>query len=145
MHALNRIQLERLEDRLGDDLQYVATDGEAPTRPVAVAMAPLADGPVTPDAAAAVAADLARQARALMAAGAGALIVTGGETARAIVAGLDEPTVEVLDEPRPGIVRGRLTDGTLLVTKAGGFGDAATFISLYDLLTKGPRDCRRSR
>jgi len=138
MHALNRIQLERLEDRLGDDVQHVTTDGEAPTSSVAVAMAPLSDGPVTPDAAAVVAADLARQARSLVDAGVGALLVTGGETARAIVAALDEPTVEVLDEPQPGIVRGRLATGALLVTKAGGFGDADTFISLHELLTKGP-------
>src|SRR5436190_1368011 len=63
--------------------------------------------------------------------------VTGGETARAIVAGLDEPTVEVLDEPLPGIVRGRLNSGVLLITKAGGFGDAETFVDLYRLLTTG--------
>jgi uncharacterized protein YgbK (DUF1537 family) len=137
MHALNRIQLERLEDVLGDGVEHLASTGEAPTAPAAVAMAPLSDGPVTPDAAAAVAADLAREAHALMAAGYGAVVVTGGETARAIVASLDEPTVEVLDEPRPGIVRGRLSTGVLLVTKAGGFGNAETFVDLYRLLTTG--------
>jgi len=137
MHALNRIQLERLEDVLGDGVQHVASDGERPAAPAAVAMAPLSDGPVTPDAASAVAADLARQARSLMDAGYGALVVTGGETARAIVASLDKPSVEVLDEPRPGIVRGRLSNGTLLVTKAGGFGTAETFVDLFRLLTTG--------
>jgi uncharacterized protein YgbK (DUF1537 family) len=137
MHALNRIQLERLEDVLGDGVEHVASTAEAPTSPAAVAMAPLSDGPVTPDAAHSVAADLAAQARGLMAAGYGALVVTGGETARAIVASLDEPTVEVLDEPRPGIVRGRLANGVLLVTKAGGFGTAETFVDLHRLLTTG--------
>ena len=137
MHALNRIQLERLEDVLGDGVEHVASTGEGPAAPAAVAMAPLSDGPVTPDAASAVAADLAQEAHALMAAGYGALVVTGGETARAIVASLDEPTVEVLDEPRPGIVRGRLSTGVLLVTKAGGFGTPETFVDLYRLLTTG--------
>jgi uncharacterized protein YgbK (DUF1537 family) len=137
MHALNRIQLERLEDMLGDGVEHVASSAEAPSSPAAVAMAPLSDGPVTPDAARSVAADLAAQARGLMMAGYGALVVTGGETARAIVASLDEPTVEVLDEPRPGIVRGRLANGVLLVTKAGGFGTADTFVDLYRLLTSG--------
>jgi uncharacterized protein YgbK (DUF1537 family) len=137
MHALNRIQLERLEDVLGDGVVHVATDGEVPAAPAAVAMAPLSDGPVTPDAAAAVATDLARRARSLMEGGYGALVVTGGETARAIVASLDEPTVEVLDEPRPGIVRGRLANGVLLVTKAGGFGTRETFVDLFRLLTTG--------
>jgi D-threonate/D-erythronate kinase len=135
MHALNRIQLERLEDVLGDAVQHITSDAEAPTGPVAVAMAPLSDGPVTPDAAKVVAADLAQQARGLMDAGVGALVVTGGETARSLVASLDEPTVAVLDEPRPGIVRGRLANGAVLVTKAGGFGDADTFVELYRLLT----------
>src|SRR3954454_20371583 len=101
MHALNRVQLERLEDRLGDDVHHVHSDGEAPNRAVSVALAPLSDGPVTPDAATGVAADLARQARSLMEHGAGAWSAPGGETAGAIVAGLDEPTVEVLDEPQP--------------------------------------------
>jgi uncharacterized protein YgbK (DUF1537 family) len=137
MHALNRIQLERLEDVLGDGVEHVASTGEAPAAPAAVAMAPLSDGPVTPDAASAVAAELARKARSLMEAGYGALVVTGGETARAIVAALDEPAVEVLDEPRPGIVRGRLGNGALLVTKAGGFGTADTFVDLFRLLTTG--------
>ena len=62
MHAVNQIQLERLEDVLGDGVEHVASTGEGPAAPAAVAMAPLSDGPVTPDAASAVAADLAREA-----------------------------------------------------------------------------------
>ena len=56
---------------------------------------------------------------------------------RAVVAGLDEPLVEVLDELAPGIVRGRIASGTMLVTKAGGFGDADTLVALYKHLTQG--------
>ena len=53
--------------------------------------------------------------------------------------GSTQPTVEVLDEPAPGIVRGRLASGAMLVTKAGGFGDADTFVGLYRHLTDGRR------
>jgi D-threonate/D-erythronate kinase len=102
-----------------------------------VVTAPPASGPITPASAKAVGNDLARQARALLAAGYEGLIVTGGETVRAVVAGLDEPAVQVLDEPAPGIVRGRLSGGAMLVTKAGGFGDADTLIGLYEHLTEG--------
>lgn len=119
LHAINRAQLARLDGR--------ATIVQAP---------PVTDA-VTPESAAAVAADLAAQARALLADGYRGLIVTGGETVRAVVASLDSPSVEVLDEPQPGIVRGRLAGGALLVTKAGGFGDEDTMVALHELLTRG--------
>jgi uncharacterized protein YgbK (DUF1537 family) len=122
MHALNRTQLQRLQEH---------------GAPVGVVTAPPASGPITPASAKAVGNDLAWQARALLAAGYEGLIVTGGETVRAVVAGLDEPAVQVLDEPAPGIVRGRLAGGAMLVTKAGGFGDADTLIGLYKHLTEG--------
>ncbi len=123
LHPVNRDQLERLMS---------VHDGS-----VAVVTAPpVGARAVTPAAAAAVAADLARQARALLAAGYDGLIVTGGETVRAVVAGLDDASVEVVDEPQPGIVRGRIAGGTAtLVTKAGGFGDADTLVELHAHLT----------
>jgi uncharacterized protein YgbK (DUF1537 family) len=127
MHAVNQTQLQRLRDHLG-------SAGE-----VAIVTAPPVSAPVTPESARAVGDDLARQARALLAAGYEGLIVTGGETVRAVVAGLDEPVVEVLDEPAPGIVRGRIAGGAMLVTKAGGFGDGDTLIGLYKHLTEGGR------
>lgn len=125
MHAVNQTQLQRLRDYLG------------PANDVAIATAPPVTTAVTPLAARAVGDALARQARALLAAGYEGLIVTGGETVRAVVAGLDEPLVEVLDELAPGIVRGRIASGTMLVTKAGGFGDADTLVALYKHLTQG--------
>ncbi len=124
MHEVNQTQLGRLREHLG-----AAHD-------VAIVTAPPASAPITPDSAKAVGDDLARQARALLDAGCEGLIVTGGETVRAVVAGLDQPTVEVLDEPAPGIVRGRLASGAILVTKAGGFGDADTLIGLHKHLTE---------
>ncbi len=125
MHAVNQTQLHRLREHLG------------PVNDVAIVTAPPVSAPVTPDSAKAVREHLARQARALLDAGYEGLVVTGGETVRAIVAGLDQPTVEVLDEPAPGIVRGRLAGGAMLVTKAGGFGDSDTLIGLHRHLTEG--------
>lgn len=125
MHAVNQTQLDRLREHLG------------PTTDVAFVTAPPVTAAVTAESARAVGDDLARQARDLLAAGYEGLIVTGGETVRAVVAGLDQPTVEVLDEPAPGIVRGRLASGAMLVTKAGGFGDADTLVALHRHLTAG--------
>jgi uncharacterized protein YgbK (DUF1537 family) len=138
MHEINQVQLQRLYEYFGPALQYVEPGIEIPHSPLLVVAAPPVSGPVTRESARAVGQGLSRQARALLAAGYEGLIVTGGETVRAVVAGLDQPTVEVLDEPEPGIVRGRLADGAMLVTKAGGFGDTETFISLYRHLTDSP-------
>ena len=125
MHEVNQLQLKRLREHLG------------PAGDVAIVTAPPVTAAVTAESAKAVGDDLARQARALLDAGYEGLIVTGGETVRAVVAGLDRPTVEVLDEPAPGIVRGRLASGAMLVTKAGGFGDADTLVGLHRHLTAG--------
>ena len=135
MHAVNQVQLQRLYEYFGPGLQYLEAGGVIPHSPLLVVAAPPVSSPVTPDSAKAVGLDLARQARDLLTAGYEGLIVTGGETVRAVVAGLDQPTVEVLDEPEPGIVRGRLGNGAMLVTKAGGFGDTETLIGLYKHLT----------
>jgi uncharacterized protein YgbK (DUF1537 family) len=136
MHAVNQTQLQHLHSYLGPAILNVEVGGPIPDSPVVVVTAPPVSDAVTAEAARAVGGDLARQARALLAAGYEGLIVTGGETVRAVVAGLAEPTVEVLDEPAPGIVRGRLASGAMLVTKAGGFGDADTLIGLYKHLTE---------
>jgi uncharacterized protein YgbK (DUF1537 family) len=76
---------------------------------------------------AAVAADLARQARkALEAEPVDAVAVTGGDTAVALYRELDADWLELLGAPVPGVALGRLRWGhdraLTLLTKAGGFG-----------------------
>jgi uncharacterized protein YgbK (DUF1537 family) len=59
----------------------------------------------------------------------GTLVLTGGETARAVLraAGVDRYLVTC--EVEPGVVRGHVPDRRLdLVTKAGGFGDPDTLL-----------------
>lgn len=64
-----------------------------------------------------------------------AVFITGGATARALLDELRVRTLDLLDEPEPGIVVAlvRARDTFLLVLKAGGFGDVSTFRRLYDL------------
>jgi len=56
----------------------------------------------------------------------GGLVLTGGDTARAVLVALDAHGIELADEVLPGmpagqIIGGRL-DGVAVITKAGGFG-----------------------
>lgn len=57
------------------------------------------------------------------------IAVTGGETARAVLAEWGATEIRLIGELEPGVVAGRL-DGTkaLLVTKAGAFGDPYTLV-----------------
>ncbi|MFE2232368.1 four-carbon acid sugar kinase family protein [Streptomyces sp. NPDC059442] len=67
------------------------------------------------------------------------LLVTGGETAAAVLAALGATGIELFDEPEPGIARGALL-GPLripVLIKAGGFGDDATLERLTRLLIAG--------
>jgi D-threonate/D-erythronate kinase len=59
----------------------------------------------------------------------GTLVVTGGETARAILTGAGVSRLVVTGEVEPGIVSGHVPELRLhLVTKAGGFGDPDTLL-----------------
>ena len=84
----------------------------------------------------AVAAELAARARQLLPEmQPGLLVVTGGDTAQALLNALHVTALEVLDEVRPGIVRARLAvDGrdVTLIGKAGGFGSDTLFAELAD-------------
>ncbi|MFJ3901185.1 four-carbon acid sugar kinase family protein [Streptomyces sp. NPDC090025] len=68
------------------------------------------------------------------------LVLTGGETAAAVLGALGATGIELYDEPEPGIARGTLhTDrgaapGIPVLVKAGGFGDDATLVRLTRLL-----------
>jgi len=56
-----------------------------------------------------------------------ALVLTGGETARAVVDALGVHHMTVLGEIEPGVVMSRISGGRpYLVTKAGAFGDSGT-------------------
>lgn len=66
---------------------------------------------------------------------AGTLIVTGGETARAVLTAAGVTRLVVLGEIAPGVVRSRVPPlGLDVVTKAGAFGDPDT---LLDCLSDG--------
>ncbi|NEB78145.1 hypothetical protein G3I40_23405, partial [Streptomyces sp. SID14478] len=86
---------------------------------------------------------LAVRVRDLVAGGAvDALVLTGGETAAAVLAGLGADGFDLLDEPEPGIAQGLLTGARRipLVLKAGGFGDDATLLRLHRGLIGTPLD-----
>jgi uncharacterized protein YgbK (DUF1537 family) len=74
--------------------------------------------------------------------GVGGLILTGGDTARAVCRHLEVTGIELLSEIEPGVPLGRLvgrTSGELLaVTKAGAFGTDGTLANALDHL-KGAR------
>jgi uncharacterized protein YgbK (DUF1537 family) len=66
----------------------------------------------------------------------GALVATGGETARALLTRLGAAGIRLKDEIEPGVPLGvALGDREfLVVTKAGGFGDPGTFVRCLDKL-----------
>jgi uncharacterized protein YgbK (DUF1537 family) len=88
-----------------------------------------------------VAADMAKHAIEIArSAQAQALVVTGGDTAIAILAASDNPALQVLGDLMPGIpyARIRLEGASLwLVTKAGGFGARDTFCDVARRLRGG--------
>lgn len=61
------------------------------------------------------------------------LIVTGGETARAMLSAVDIGALELLSEVEPGVAVGRPANGApvRIVTKAGAFGGEAALHSAY--------------
>ncbi|MFF0436408.1 four-carbon acid sugar kinase family protein [Streptomyces sp. NPDC004327] len=69
------------------------------------------------------------------------LVLTGGETAAAVLGALGATGIELYDEPEPGIARGTLHGPGVprlpVLVKAGGFGDDGTLVRLRALLTRG--------
>ncbi|MFE5300562.1 four-carbon acid sugar kinase family protein [Streptomyces sp. NPDC056632] len=67
------------------------------------------------------------------------LVLTGGETAAAVLGALGATGIELYDEPEPGIARGTLHGPTAprlpVLVKAGGFGDDGTLVRLHAVLT----------
>jgi uncharacterized protein YgbK (DUF1537 family) len=87
---------------------------------------------------AAVSAQLAEAAaRAVDALAPAAIVMTGGDTALAVLRRLGAGAVDVADEILPGIALGWIRVGggpVAVVTKAGGFGDPQVFVTLRDRL-----------
>jgi uncharacterized protein YgbK (DUF1537 family) len=68
-----------------------------------------------------------------------ALLLTGGETARAVIDTLGVGSMTVVGEIEPGVVVSRLPgDLPLLVTKAGAFGDSRTLVRIRAALSRTP-------
>jgi len=86
-----------------------------------------------------IAAGLAGVAASLMASvPVGGLVVSGGDTAAALLHALHCSAFDLGGEVTPGIVWGRLADGPHaglpVITKAGGFGDPSTLLQAVDFL-----------
>jgi 4-hydroxythreonine-4-phosphate dehydrogenase len=69
---------------------------------------------------------------------AGALVATGGETARAVLLAAGVPALLLDGEPEPGVVRARTPKGLVVVTKAGAFGDDGTLLRAVRALHTAP-------
>lgn len=59
------------------------------------------------------------------------LLATGGDTAAAVLRQLGRRVLEVGGEAAPGIPWSRSPDGTVVVTKSGGFGHATALLDLF--------------
>jgi uncharacterized protein YgbK (DUF1537 family) len=77
-------------------------------------------------------------ARAMDAVGPAALILTGGDTARAVCGALGIQALEITREAAPGVpislLQGGRWDGLPVVTKAGGFGEPETLVRVAQML-----------
>ncbi|MFF3313924.1 four-carbon acid sugar kinase family protein [Streptomyces sp. NPDC003035] len=139
-----RRQLNRLRERV--DVAAAAVDGDAAA---AVHALRSASAPVlvvhTPDgrrtaASDSLTADLAHAVRALVTGGpVDGLVLTGGETAVAVLEALRSEGIDLIDEPEPGVARGILLGPSRVpvLIKAGGFGDEGTLDRLCRLLMDG--------
>jgi uncharacterized protein YgbK (DUF1537 family) len=148
-HEVNVAQVDRLQHILGPRFAFVQPQrdslGLTPTVDTAVLL-PSAGGRTGGDGPGAdsVADALARQAVELIdRQGFDGLIVTGGETAAAVVRQARAERVDLLDEIEPGVALGRMQipRPVALVTKAGGFGDRETLVRLRRHFTEGTRRC----
>ena len=120
-HPATRAQIERLGRR--PDLNVVAP--------------PTGEGADDPARRRATAARLAAAARARIERWRpGTLVLTGGETAIAVLKALGAGGLRLAGEIEPGVALGALVGGPFaglgLVSKAGGFGDAETLVRVWE-------------
>ncbi|MEV0450367.1 four-carbon acid sugar kinase family protein [Streptomyces sp. NPDC050600] len=140
----SRRQLAALYERSGAE-GAVADDPAAALAALSASGAPLL-ALHTPDARGADPAALTRRLAETAAEAVGkgladGLVLTGGETAAAVLNVLGATGLDLHDEPEPGIARGTLHGPTAprlpVLVKAGGFGDDGTLVRLCALLTAG--------
>ncbi|MER8043883.1 four-carbon acid sugar kinase family protein [Streptomyces sp. NPDC094032] len=140
----SRRQLAALYERSGAE-GAVADDPAAAVAALSASSAPLL-AVHTPDARGADPAALTRRLAEAAAEAVGkgladGLVLTGGETAAAVLRALGATGIELYDEPEPGIARGTLHGPTAprlpVLIKAGGFGDDTTLVRLCGLLGTG--------
>ncbi len=85
-----------------------------------------------------------RVARLVERAGADALVLTGGDVARAVLDRLGAEGVELVDEVLPGMPAGRIVGGAAagwpVVTKAGGFGPPDALVRALRYLQTSDRE-----
>jgi uncharacterized protein YgbK (DUF1537 family) len=62
------------------------------------------------------------------------LVLTGGQTARAVLDALGVHELAVIDEIHHGAVRSRTPDGRVVVTRPGSFGSPSSFVDILDAL-----------
>ncbi|WP_066521016.1 four-carbon acid sugar kinase family protein [Curtobacterium ammoniigenes] len=142
---LARAQIDRLVDRGARHLQ-VPVSREAGTGLPTDVHHMHEDLVLTPDLAAPVDTGNALRVAASVAAAVvdiaepfDAIVLTGGETARAVIDALGVRTLRVLGELEPGVVVSSAGAARpLLVTKAGAFGDAETLARAADHLRTQP-------
>lgn len=67
-------------------------------------------------------------------------VLTGGETARAVLQARGIRELRLLGEVEPGVPFGMARDGTLVCTKAGGFGGKRTLVRCVRRLEKEMKD-----
>jgi 4-hydroxythreonine-4-phosphate dehydrogenase len=102
-------------------------------------------GATTPDRARALSAALGSFVTAGQAKHRPDLILTGGETARAVVDAIGLTTLQPVHEVHHGAVASTASDGRSVVTRPGSFGDATSLTAIADYLTGTPREHRQSK
>lgn len=119
-------QVAHLRQSAPDAVFTAAPNGKAPGTPVAADVAILQATPsLDPAAPATVTQDLAKSCLRIFRESPASLVVTGGETAAAVLAAMGIGLLEVVGEALPGMPICRALgfgNGPFIVTKSGGFG-----------------------
>ncbi|MBP9183829.1 MAG: hypothetical protein KBF78_11900 [Fuscovulum sp.] len=128
--------------RAGGPAWIAAPDGAAPAARAPALLQAVAAPDSPPTDGATVARRLAQGALPLLAANSGSLVVTGGETAAALLKAADIAVLHILGEAQPGLPACRAADrpdAPVLVTKSGGFGAPDSLLRLWRA-AQPPRD-----
>ena len=127
--------------RAGGPAWIAAPDGAAPAARAPALLQAVATPDSPPADGATVARRLAQSALPLLD-DSGSLVVTGGETAAALLKAADIAVLKILGEAQPGLPACRAADrpdAPVLVTKSGGFGTPDSLLRLWHA-AQPPRD-----